>query len=148
MKDRKVILTDGSTRKLSELCEKNGLVLYIYPKDNTPGCTREACSFRDEASPLRDMGYGVAGLSKDSIDSHKKFTEKYTLNFPLISDPEGALIADLGAWQEKKNYGKTYMGIVRSTFILDPKLKVVKVYPKVNTATHAVDILRDLGADR
>lgn len=148
LKDRKVVLTDGGSKKLSQLSGKSGLIVYLYPKDNTPGCTKEACSFRDEYSVLKKMGYEVVGVSKDSVDSHKRFTEKHSLPFPLISDTEGELIQELGAWQEKKNYGKTYMGIVRSTFILDPKLKVRKVYPRVKTNTHASDIIADLGDEK
>ena len=145
VRDRQVALTDGGTKKLSELVGKKGLVLYFYPKDSTPGCTKEACSFRDNLAALKKAGYTVAGVSADSVASHQKFTEKQELNFPLISDPEKKLIEDLGVWQEKQNYGKTYMGIVRSTFILDAGLKVVHVYEKVKTNTHGSDVLADIG---
>ncbi len=144
IRDRNVTLQDGSKVKLSTLTGKSGMVLYFYPKDNTPGCTKEACSFRDDYSGLKKMGYSVVGVSKDSVASHQKFIEKHELNFPLISDDEGRLIEDLGVWQEKKNYGKTYMGIVRSTFIVGSDLKIIKTYDKVKTNTHAQDILADL----
>ncbi len=146
LKNFKVTLTDGSITDLKSLCGPKGLVLYLYPKDSTPGCTKEACSFRDHHDSIQKEGFSVAGVSADSVSSHARFTEKQGLNFPLISDVEKELITALGAWQEKKNYGKTYMGIVRSTFILDPALKVLKVYEKVNTASHGADILADLKA--
>jgi thioredoxin-dependent peroxiredoxin len=144
LKNFRVTLTDGSVKTLKELSGKEGIVLYLYPKDNTPGCTKEACSFRDNHKDYQKRGFAVLGLSADSIESHQKFTEKQSLNFPLISDPEKEIITALGAWQEKKNYGKIYMGLVRSTFILNADLKVLKVYPKVNTATHGSDVLNDL----
>lgn len=141
VRDLKVTLTDGSEKKLSQLMGKNGMILYFYPKDNTPGCTKEACSFRDENAPLKKEGYTTVGVSKDSVASHQKFSEKYELNFPLISDPDLKLIQEMGVWQEKTNYGKKYMGIVRSTFILDSDLKVKQVIEKVKTNTHGSDLL-------
>ncbi len=116
------------------------VVLYTYPKDNTPGCTAEACSFRDQSEAITDLGAVILGVSKDSVASHKKFKEKYNLNFTLLSDPEHTLIDALGAWQEKVNYGKRYMGIVRSTFVFDPEGNLVKVWPKVSPKTHGEEI--------
>ncbi len=144
VKDYKVIVGEGETRKLSELTGKKGLVLYFYPRDNTPGCTKEACGFRDNLSALKRAGYGVVGVSPDSPASHKKFSEKFSLPFPLISDESHELSEALGVWQEKKNYGKTYMGIVRSTFLLDAERKILKVYGKVKPEPHAAEILEDL----
>lgn len=144
VKDRTVVLTGGEKKKLSELVGKKGMVLYFYPKDSTPGCTKEACNFRDFHREIQTAGYSVVGVSMDSVESHDRFTEKQSLNFPLISDPDRKLIEDCGVWQEKKNYGKTYMGVVRSTFVVDPGLKILRVYEKVKTTTHGADVLADL----
>lgn len=144
LKNIKVTLTDGTQKKLGDLSGDKGLILYFYPKDNTPGCTKEACNFNDNLAALEKAGYNVVGVSKDSVKSHQSFTEKYELRFPLISDEATELIQEAGVWQEKKNYGKTYMGIVRSTYVLDPKLKVKKVYKKVKTTDHADTLMVDL----
>ena len=108
------------------------LVLYFYPKDQTPGCTVEACSFRDANQELKKLGVEVIGVSKDSIESHQKFTEKHQLNFPLWSDPDHQLLEAFGAWGQKNRFGKLYMGIIRSTFIIDPTGKIIKSWEKVN----------------
>jgi thioredoxin-dependent peroxiredoxin len=135
----------GKPRKFADLTGPKGLVLYFYPKDSTPGCTLEAQGFRDHLAAFKKKGYAVAGVSKDSEKSHCSFIEKQGLTFPLLSDTEGTLCEAFGAWGEKRNYGKTYMGIVRSTFVLGSDGKVLKVYPKVAVKGHVEQILKDLG---
>jgi peroxiredoxin Q/BCP len=120
------------------------VVLYFYPKDNTPGCTKEACSFRDVYDDILDAGAVVIGISKDDISSHEKFKNKHKLPFYLLSDPNNSVIESYGAWQEKKMYGKTFMGIVRSTFIIDENGIVIKIYPKVKLDTHGEEVLKVL----
>lgn len=144
LKNQQVQITDESKLKLAELVGKKGMVLYFYPRDNTPGCTTEACDFRDSLSKLKRRGYSVVGVSGDSIQSHQRFTEKQTLNFPLIADHDFKLSAALGIYGEKKLYGKTHMGIIRTTLVLDPNLKVLKVYPRVRVKEHVDQILADL----
>jgi len=116
-------------------------VVYFYPKDDTPGCTMEACNFRDAQSELTELGATVIGISKDSVASHQKFKHKHHLNFPLWSDPDHKLLEAFGSWQEKKMFGKPYMGIVRSTFILDPQGKILKTWEKVNPKNHDQEVL-------
>ena len=121
------------------------IVLYFYPKDDTPGCTTEACEFRDARDAIAEFGNAVViGISKDTVKAHKKFADKYSLNFTLLSDPEHAVIEAYGAWQERSMYGKTYMGIVRSTFIISPDGLIAKEYPKVDPKKHATEIISDL----
>ena len=120
-------------------------VLFVYPKDDTPGCTKEACSFRDNYGAFKAAGVEVFGLSADSDASHTKFREKYNLPFPLLSDPDHQLIEALGAWGEKQFMGKSYLGIHRSTFVVGGDGTVQKVYPNVKPSEHANEILRDLG---
>ena len=134
----------GSEKTLKDLVRKKGAVIYTYPKDNTPVCTVEAKEFTEHLTAFRRRGYEVVGLSKDSVKSHCNFIEKHELRVPLLSDPEAELIQGLGAWGEKKMRGKTYMGIIRATFIVDTRGKVLKVYPKVKTAGHAEQVLEDL----
>ncbi|MBQ2787538.1 MAG: thioredoxin-dependent thiol peroxidase [Bacteroidaceae bacterium] len=117
------------------------LIVYFYPKDNTPGCTAEACSLRDGMEELVASGYAVIGVSTDSIASHKRFKEKQTLNFPLISDADRRLIEAFGAWGEKKMAGRTYMGILRTTFIVGEDGRIERVIKKVNTKDAARQIL-------
>jgi peroxiredoxin Q/BCP len=145
LRDLTVQLTDGSSTSLSALSGPSGLVLYFYPKDDTPGCTIESCSFRDANNALKEKGFNIAGVSGDSPQSHQKFTSKYSLNFPLISDLDHSLTRAAGAWQEKSMYGKTYMGIARITMLLDPSLRVRKVYPKVRPDGHGEQVLADAG---
>lgn len=133
----------GNEVQLSKLKGKK-VVLYFYPKDDTPGCTVEACAFRDNLARVKKKGALVFGVSKDDAKSHQKFTEKYALTFPLLADPERVAIEKYGAWGEKKLYGKTYMGIIRSTFIIDEDGKIMKVFPKVSPEGHVDDVLAAL----
>ena len=122
------------------------VVLYFYPKDNTPGCTAEACSFRDVSSELTALGATVIGVSKDTATSHQKFATAYNLNFPLWSDPDHQLLAAFGAWGEKKFMGRLFMGIIRSTFVINPQGVVVGAFPKVTPKNHGEEILSFLKA--
>jgi peroxiredoxin Q/BCP len=117
------------------------LVLYFYPKDSTPGCTQESCDFRDNLNRLTSSGAAVVGLSADSVASHKKFKTKYDLNFPLLSDPDHQALEAYGVWQEKSLYGRAFMGIVRSTFVIDDKGVVRAVFPKVSVKGHVEEVL-------
>ena len=134
----------GTIRKFAELTGPKGLILYFYPKDSTPGCTLEAQGFRDHLAEFKKLGFSIVGVSKDSQKSHCSFIEKQALTFPLLSDPEGKLCEAFGAWGEKKNYGKTYMGIVRSTVVIGADGKVLKVYPKVSVKGHVDKVLEDV----
>lgn len=136
---------DGNAVSLSDFLGKR-VVLYFYPKDNTPGCTRQACAFAQNYQAFRDKGVEVIGVSKDSTASHTKFAEKYNLPFILLSDPELTAIQAYGIWQEKKLYGKTSMGVVRTTFLIDAEGKIEKVMPKVKPDTNAAEILAALNA--
>lgn len=120
------------------------LVLYFYPKDDTPGCTKEACSFRDGIHEFEKRGVAVVGVSKDSVKSHKKFAEKYHLNFPLLSDESKEMIKAYGAWGEKKFMGKTFDGVVRNTYLISPHGVIEKTYQNVNPLIHTAQILKDL----
>jgi thioredoxin-dependent peroxiredoxin len=120
-------------------------VLFFYPKDDTPGCTKEACNFRDNYSTFREAGIEVIGVSPDSTKSHAKFRDKYQLPYRLLSDPDHSLAEAFGAWGEKTYMGKQYMGILRSTFVVGADGTVQHVYPDVKPDEHAVEILRDLG---
>lgn len=130
----------GDTVTLSDL-KGQPVVLFFYPKDNTPGCTKEACAFRDLSADFKQAGVTVFGVSGDSLESHDKFVNKFDLNFPLLSDPEHTMLTAYGVWGEKKNYGRTYMGITRSTFLIDATGKVAKVWPKVKVDGHAEEVL-------
>lgn len=132
--------TDGTTVKLSELKGKI-VVLYFYPKDDTPGCTKEACAFRDRISEIRDLGAIVLGVSPDDAASHKKFTDKFKLNFPLLVDEGHKLAEKYGAWREKNMYGKVSMGIQRSTFLIDAAGAVAKVWKKVSVDGHDQQVI-------
>lgn len=135
----------GTTRSLADYAGQ-WLIVYFYPKDDTPGCTAEACSLRDGNAELEQRGIKIVGISKDSVDSHAKFAEKYHLTFPLLSDPEHTTIEAYGAWGPKKFMGKEFLGIHRITFLVDPKGQIVKEYPKVAPKDHADEILRDFDA--
>lgn len=128
----------------SENYLNHGIIIYVYPKDNTPGCTKEACSYRDNYQLLEDKGYKVFGLSKDSVKSHKNFEEKYSLPFTLLSDENLILIKELGSYQEKSLYGKKFMGVVRSTFIFNNNHQLVYQNFKVKAAEDAVSTLKIL----
>jgi peroxiredoxin Q/BCP len=134
---------DGNAVSLSDFLGKK-VVLYFYPKDNTPGCTRQACAFAAAYESFRSADVAVIGISKDSVASHQKFAEKYDLPFVLLSDPERVAIESFGVWQEKKMCGKTSMGVVRTTFIIDENGIVEKVMEKVKPDTNAQEILEYL----
>ena len=135
---------DGKRHTLKSLLAKGPLILYFYPADFTPGCTKEACSFRDRFTQLQKMGVVILGISKDNQKSHKKFAEKYHLNFPLLSDESRETIKAFGAWGEKKFMGKTFEGVLRKTFLIGPDGLVKKIYKKVNPINHAGEIIRDI----
>jgi peroxiredoxin Q/BCP len=137
--------TDGKKIALKDLVGKN-VVLYFYPKDDTPGCTREACQFRDSISKLEKVGAVVLGVSPDNLASHEKFVDKYKLPFPLLSDEDHKVAEKYGVWREKKNYGRTYMGIVRSTFIVDKEGRLAKVFSNVKVDGHDAKVLEELKA--
>jgi thioredoxin-dependent peroxiredoxin len=135
---------DGRQVKLSDLRGKP-VVLYFYPKDDTPGCTKEACAFRDRTRELAAKGAVVLGVSPDDVASHGQFRDKYSLNFPLLADAGHQVAERYGAWREKNMYGKTSMGIQRSTFLIDGDGKVRKVWKKVNVDGHDEAVLEALG---
>jgi peroxiredoxin Q/BCP len=134
---------DGKTYALKDL-RGTKVVLYFYPKDDTPGCTKEACSFRDNLARVRSKGAIVLGVSKDDLESHAKFREKYSLSFPLLSDPEGKVLNAYGVWKEKNLYGKTFMGIERTTFVIDEAGRIRKVFPRVKVDGHTDEVLATL----
>ena len=131
--------------KISDYIGKSDIVLYFYPKDNTSGCTKEACSFRDNIEPIKAKDAIVFGVSPDSVKSHQNFINKQNLNFMLLSDPDHEVAEAYGAWGEKSMYGKKYMGIIRSTFIIGKDGKIKHVFDKVKTAIHAEEVLEVLG---
>ena len=132
---------DGRTVKLTDFAGKK-IVLYFYPKDNTPGCTAEACNLRDNYDSLLKQGFAVIGVSPDNEKSHKGFAGKFSLPFPLIADTSLKILNDYGVWGEKKMYGKSYMGVLRTTFIIDEKGVIEKIIDKVETADHTEQIFR------
>lgn len=134
---------EGHTISLGDYKGKK-IILYFYPKDDTPGCTTEACSFRDSFARLNSLQAVVLGVSRDDVESHKKFHTKFKLNFPLLSDIEGRACQIYGVWKEKNNYGKTYMGIERSTFLIGTDGKIKKIYPSVKVEGHVDEIMKDL----
>lgn len=141
-KNLNVVLEDGKKKKLKDLAGKKGMVLYFYPRDNTPGCTKEACSFRDHNKDIEKLGFSVVGVSADSVESHQKFIQKQSINFPLISDESAELCELFGVWTEKNMYGKKFMGIQRATFLLDPDLKVIHAWPKVKVDNHTKEVMQ------
>jgi len=134
----------GRTVKLKDFKGKK-VVLYFYPKDDTPGCTKEACSFRDDFAAFKKRGINVLGVSPDSEASHKKFAEKFKLPFTLLTDPEHAIADAYGTYGQKKFMGRTYMGIHRTTFLIDEKGKIKKVFEKVKPEEHAREVLEAFG---
>ncbi len=131
---------NGTVRSLSDY-RGSKVVLYFYPKDMTPGCTRQACGFADLYPQFREKGAVVLGVSRDSVASHKRFEEKYGLPFPLLSDPEKRVIQAYGVWQEKKNYGKVTMGVVRTTYLIDEDGIIVKAFSAVKAAENPAQML-------
>ncbi len=141
--DFKGLDTKGNELTLSSFSGKN-LIIYFYPKDDTPGCTAEACDLRDNYNMWLEKGYAVVGVSPDSVASHQKFITKYTLPFPLISDTEKTIIKAFGAWGIKKMYGKEYEGLLRTTFLIDGKGIIQQIFNKVKTKEHTQQILKTL----
>lgn len=131
----------GETVSLNDYLGKKRVVLYFYPKDNTSGCTKEACSFRDNLDAIQDKDTVVLGVSPDSLKSHDKFIEKHNLNFPLLSDEDHSVAEAYGAWGEKSMYGKKYMGIIRKTFVINKEGKIEQAFHKVKAAEHGTEIL-------
>lgn len=138
---------EGNEVSLSDFLGKR-IVLYFYPRDNTPRCTRQACAFAQNFEGFRNQDIVVIGISKDSVASHLKFAQKYNLPFILLSDPELKAIQAYGVWQEKKLYGKVSMGVVRSTYIIDPNGNIERVMPKVKPDTNATEILAYLAGEQ
>lgn len=139
---------DGTKVKLADL-KGTPVVLYFYPADDTPGCTREACAFRDRSAELKKLGAKVFGVSPDTVESHVKFRDKFKLNFPLLADPDHAVAEKFGAWREKNMYGKKRMGIARSTFLIGPDGIVKKAWKAVRVDGHdqyVIDALKELVA--
>jgi peroxiredoxin Q/BCP len=139
--------TRGKDVRLKDLKGKD-VVLYFYPKDDTPGCTAEACSFRDHESDLTRHGAVVLGVSTDPMESHNKFRGKYSLNFPLLSDETADIAKMFGVWKEKNLYGRRTWGVARTTFWIGADGRIKKIYKKIDTAKHAEEILADLQAAR
>lgn len=138
--DLEVNLNEKETVSLKQYLGKY-VFLYFYPKDDTPGCTKEACGFRDANNEIEELGAKVVGVSKDGLASHDKFAEKHSLNFTLLSDEDHKLMEAFGVWGERSFMGKTYMGTSRSTFIIDPEGNIVKVWEKVKPANHTEEVL-------
>jgi thioredoxin-dependent peroxiredoxin len=133
----------GQIHQLSDLIGK-WVIIYFYPKDDTPGCTTEACSFRDSWGIFQKQGIMVLGISKDSISSHQKFHDKYKLPFPILSDTTHKSLSDYSAWGEKKFMGKTIIGTKRMTYIINPQGNIAKIYSNVNPKSHSEEILKDI----
>lgn len=134
---------DGKLHKLSDYRGKFVLI-YFYPKDDTPGCTKEACSFRDNLPQFGNIGTAIIGISTDTVLSHKKFVQKYKLPFTILADTDKKIVKQYGVWQPKKFMGREFLGTVRSTFLVNPKGKIVKMYEKVNPSTHVQEVIKDL----
>lgn len=135
--------TNGEQVNLNEM-RGNKVIVYFYPKDNTPGCTNEACNLRDNYERLIDRGYAIVGISPDNEESHRKFIAKYDLPFPLIADPQKEILQAYGVWGEKKMFGKTYHGVQRTTFVIDEQGFIQIIFTKVKTKDHAGQILAAL----
>lgn len=141
----KLPATGGKTLSLKDFAGKP-LVLYFYPKDDTSGCTAESCDFRDNIAAFKKIGAAVVGLSKDSIKSHEKFVEKYDLNFPLLSDEDCKVCDAYGTWVQKSMYGRKYMGIERSTFLIDGSGRIAAIWRKVKVSDHVAEVMEELKA--
>lgn len=139
--------SEGDIVNLKDFLGKK-ILLYFYPKDDTPGCTKEACGFRDLNGELQDLGLVVLGISKDSVKSHKKFKDKYNLNFPILSDESTETIKKYKAFGKKKFMGREYEGTLRISYLIDEKGKIEKVYDEVNTKEHAAEVLEYLKSDK
>jgi thioredoxin-dependent peroxiredoxin len=135
---------DGKTYSLSQFRGEREVVLYFYPKDDTPGCTKEACSFRDTFPDFSRKDVQILGVSSDDLDSHSKFRTKYSLNFPLLSDPDHKVSQQYGVYKLKNNYGRSYWGIERSTFIIDKAGKIKKIFRRVQVDGHTGEIMANL----
>jgi peroxiredoxin Q/BCP len=136
---------EGVQHALKDFLGKK-VLLYFYPKDDTPGCTKEACNFRDRLNELQKKGVQVLGVSIDSVSSHKKFAQKFSLNFPLLADEEKKVVEAYGVWGEKSMFGKKYMGIQRDSFLIDETGTIVKHYVKVKPETHVDEVIADVSA--
>lgn len=134
---------DGNKHKLSDY-KGQWVLLYFYPKDDTPGCTTEACTLRDNLPKFTKIKAKIFGISVDSVASHKKFAEKYKLPFTLLADEDKKVVEKYGVWQEKSMYGRKYMGTVRNSYLINPEGKIAKIYEKVKPAEHATQVLADL----
>ena len=144
-----LVADDAQKVRLADLAG-SPVVLYFYPKDDTPGCTKEACAFRDLKADLKNLGAKIFGVSPDDVASHVKFRDKYDLNFPLLADPDHATAEKYGAWREKNMYGNKSMGVQRSTYLIDAEGKVAKVWKRVQVDGHdqkVLEALKDLGVD-
>ena len=134
---------DGKIHNINDY-KGQWVIIYFYPKDMTPGCTTEACNFQEALPDFNTINAVIFGISKDSVERHKKFADKYNLHFRLLSDENNDVCEQFGVWQQKKLYGKEFMGIVRSSFLINPEGKIAKVYPKVKVKEHHAEILEDL----
>jgi peroxiredoxin Q/BCP len=135
---------DGQPVSLADFRDKQSVVLYFYPKDDTPGCTKEACAFRDLSAEFAEKGAVVLGVSPDTVESHVKFRDKFSLPFPLLADPDHTVAERYGVWKQRTNYGRTYMGIERTTVVIDKAGRVKKVFPRVRVDGHADKVLAAL----
>ena len=134
---------EGKIVRLSDFLGKP-VVLYFYPKDDTPGCTKEACSFEERLSQLRNANAIVLGISCDPVDAHRRFADKFHLTFPLLSDPDHRICDAYGVYKQKSMYGRTYWGIERTTFLINPRGRIAKIFPKVSVEGHTDDVLQSL----
>ena len=142
--DFKLASNGGKEIGLKDFLGKKHVVVYFYPKDNTPGCTQESCDFRDRVNKFEKLGAVVLGISADSLSSHENFSKKFSLPFPLLSDENKKVIQSYGVWKEKSMYGKKYMGIERTTVLIDKKGMVRKIFPKVKVTGHIEEVLSEL----
>jgi peroxiredoxin Q/BCP len=144
----KALDSKGNSHDLEEInTSGKKVILYFYPRDSTPGCTKQACDFRDDLARLESHGYMVFGVSKDSVKSHEKFINKQNLNFPLLMDEDGSIHEQFGTWRLKKNYGREYMGCARSTFVIDENGNLVFARYNVKAKGHVAMLMRELGID-